>query len=314
MKKWLEKYLICPECREEETPLTLVSRDTHGDDVQEGDLTCPSCKKWFQIRKGVAILLPEKTMGVLAESNGYNSQGMLSSYLWSHFSEFFEDPEATDAYRIWSSYFQNTEGAALDIGCSVGRLSFELSKTHSQVIGIDTSLPFIRKAREVMTSKQLKFELIIEGQITEKRSCDLNAEWRLDHVEFVVADALALPFKKDFFSTVTSINLLEKVPNPIGHLKEMNRVLNDTSGTVVFSDPFSWDEKISEPDRWLGGTPDGRYSGRGADVMRRLMSGEDNVFYPGLTVFDQGAVSWKIRKTANLWEHINSQYLVGKRK
>jgi len=80
---------------------------------------------------------------------------------WSQYCDFFNDPNATDAYRVWSSYFKETDGFALDIGCSVGRLSFELSKAHSHLIGIDTSISFIRKARELLSKKELDFNLII---------------------------------------------------------------------------------------------------------------------------------------------------------
>ncbi len=80
-----------------------------------------------------------------------------------------------------------------------------------------------------------------------------------------------------------------------------------------FSDPFSWDEAVSPPDRWLGGSGSARYSPRGIDTMRRLFAGEFGVFDPSLEIVADGDAAWKIRKTQNLWEHITSQYLVGRR-
>ncbi len=119
-------------------------------------------------------------------------------------------------------------------------LSFELSNTHSQVIGIDTSLSFIEKARELLQHKKLSFDLIVEGHITRKRSYEFSDKWVTDRVEFIVADALALPFPNCLFPTVSSINILEKVPHPIQHLTEINRVLTVENARFVFSDPFSW--------------------------------------------------------------------------
>jgi hypothetical protein len=81
----------------------------------------------------------------------------------------------------------------------------------------------------------------------------------------------------------------------------------------LFSDPFSWDENVSDPDSWIGGNIGGANPGRGSAVMRRLMSSEKNLFNPPLEIVEEGDVSWKIRKTENLWEHITSQYLVGTR-
>ncbi|MCD6184418.1 MAG: methyltransferase domain-containing protein [Deltaproteobacteria bacterium] len=316
MKKWLKEKLICPECLASEIPLELNVKEEVEDDVMEGELSCSACNRRYPIHNGVAVILPDKTMPVISDASGYNSKNMLSSYLWSHFADIFKDPEATEAYRVWSSFFRKTEGYALDIGCSVGRLSFELSKTHSNVVGIDTSIAFIEKARELLRNKKLKFDMIMEGLITEKRSCEFNDDWNFDRVEFIVADALAIPFPGNFFSTVTSINILEKVSSPIRHLMDINRVLSETESMFVFSDPFSWDETVSPPEHWLGGVTSGNGSGkhRGIDTVIRYLWGKKEIFNPPMEITNKGNVSWKIRKTENLWEYINSQFVVGMRK
>ena len=313
MKKWLKEKLICPECLTDEIPLDLKIKTEHEEDVIEGELACAACGRRYPIHQGVAVILPETSMAVLSDASGYNSKSMLSSYLWSHFCDFLNDPDATDAYRRWSSFFRKTNGCALDIGCSVGRLSFELTKTHSSVIGIDTSFSFIEKARELSRKKILEFDLIIEGFITEKRSCALDAAFNYDHVDFIVADALALPFPQSFFSTVTSINLLEKISSPIQHLMDINRVLSEKKSMFVFSDPFTWDESVLRPEHWLSGGLNGNGNRRGIDSINKYFLGKDGVFDPPLEVMEKGNVPWKIRKTENLWEYINSQFIVGSR-
>ncbi|MEW6076651.1 MAG: methyltransferase domain-containing protein [Thermodesulfobacteriota bacterium] len=311
MKKWLTERLICPECTGEEIPLDLTVHEERDDDILDGELTCPACRRAYPIRGGVAIVLPAASRDVLHETSGYNSRIMLSAYLWSHFSDLLKDPEATDAYRIWSSFFRESAGDALDIGCSVGRLSFELSKTHSRVIGIDTSVSFIKTARDLMKRKALEFDLVIEGLLTEKRSGQLDPAFRLDRVEFIVADALALPFRKQAFAAVTSINILEKVAVPLKHLANVNRVLQKNGAMFVFSDPFSWDESVSPPDLWLSAGTNGNGRLRGIDSIGAYLKGKGGVFDPPLTVIGSGQVPWKIRKTENLWEHIRSQFVVG---
>ncbi|MFH2047420.1 MAG: methyltransferase domain-containing protein [Pseudomonadota bacterium] len=313
MKKWLIDKLICPECLNEEISLGIDIKEEQKEDVIEGELLCPSCKRSYVIHDGIAVILPELTMQVISDASGYNSKSMLSSYLWSHFSDMFNDPGATDAYKVWSSFFRESGGFALDIGCSVGRLSFELSRYHSNVIGIDTSISFIKKARELLFKKSLNFDLTIEGLLTEERSCDFDSTWNYDRIDFIVADALRLPFTKNTFSTVTSINVLEKVSRPIQHLADINRVLNNEKSMLVFSDPFSWDESVSDPKHWLGGVENGNGNKRGIDNIKSLLLGEKNIFDPPLKITDKGNVSWKIRKTENLWEYINSQFIVGTR-
>ncbi len=122
MKKWLQEKLVCPECLPRESALDLKIREVCNGDVVDGTLNCSGCGSNYPIRKGVAVLLPERSMSILAENSAYNSKRMLSAYLWSHFCDLFKDPGATDAYRQWTSLFKGTNGAALDIGCSVGRL------------------------------------------------------------------------------------------------------------------------------------------------------------------------------------------------
>ena len=313
MKKWLTENLICPECLVNENPLNLHIQAEQEGDVMEGELSCPGCGRRYPIRRGVAVILPDQSMPVISSASGYNSKTMLSSYLWSHFCDFLKDPNATNAYQIWSSFFTSSDGYALDIGCSVGRLSLELSKTHSRVIGIDTSVSFIEKARELLRKKTLEFDLIIEGFITEKRSCAFDGAFNYDAVDFIVADALALPFSKGFFRTVTSINILEKVSSPLKHLMDINRVLKEKNAMFVFSDPFSWDESVLDPRQWLSGGLNGNGNQRGIESIGSYLSGRDKVFDPPLEIVEQGNVPWKIRKTENLWEHINSQFIVGTR-
>lgn len=313
MKSWVAENLICPECLADEIPLELSIHAEEGQDVLEGAMSCPACRASYPIRRGVAVVLPESSRSIVHASSGYNSRIMRSAYLWSHFCDFLEDPEATDAYRTWASFFPESSGAALDIGCSVGRLSFELTRTHSRVVGIDTSVSFIETARELMRRKTLEFDLIIEGMITEKRSCALDPAFNFDRVEFIVADALALPFRRHSFAGVTSINILEKVAAPLKHLSDVNRVLREKNATFVFSDPFSWDESVSAPDLWLSGGTNGNGRLRGMESIKRYLEGKDRIFDPPLTVMESGHLPWKIRKTENLWEHIRSQFIVGAR-
>ena len=48
-------------------------------------------------------------------------------------------------------------GRALDIGCAVGRSSFELTKLASEVIGIDFSQSFIDVAEEIRQGKKIVY-------------------------------------------------------------------------------------------------------------------------------------------------------------
>ena len=52
---------------------------------------------------------------------------------------------------------------ALDVGCSVGRSSFELGRFCAEVLGIDLSESFILAARSLQQEGVLPFEILTEG-------------------------------------------------------------------------------------------------------------------------------------------------------
>ncbi|MFC1838561.1 methyltransferase domain-containing protein [Thermodesulfobacteriota bacterium] len=318
MKKWLVEELICPECLDKdsdtEIPLTVdIQRETD-EEIIEGQLNCPDCGRQYDINEGIAVVVPEKTLHITRDGAGYGSFSMRSSYLWSHYSEFFNGPDATDAYKKWATAFSTREGWALDIGCAVGRLTFELTKTHDRAVGIDTSLSFIRAARDLMTQRRLEFDLILEGEITEKRSSILDPDFKFENAEFIVADAMALPFRSDCFATASSVNILEKVPDPSLHFSEANRVMEKTNARFLFSDPFTWDETVSSPNLWLGGRNEGPFKGFGMDNVCGILQDGNRIFSPGFSIQETGRVQWKIRKTQNLWEHITSQFVIAQRR
>ena len=317
MKKWLAQELICPECLKKEAnneiPLKAEPQKESDGDIIDGRLTCTECHRHYDIKEGIAVVVTEKTLPVTLNVAGYGSFSMLSAYLWSHYSEFFNGPDATDAYKKWAYAFSPGNGWALDIGCAVGRLTFEMTKTHDRAVGIDTSFSFIRAARNLMAVRSLEFDLIMEGNITEKRTSDLDPDFRFENAEFIVADAMALPFRSNRFTTASSINILEKVPDPSLHLSEANRVIDKTNAGFLFSDPFSWDESVSSPDLWLGGKNKGDFKGFGIDNICRILEDRNGILAPGFSIKETGQIKWKIRKTRNLREHITSQFVIGRR-
>lgn len=55
---------------------------------------------------------------------------------------------------------------ALDIGCAVGRASFELARIFQEVVGIDFSLPFVNACNQLKEQGQLPYTATIEGNLT----------------------------------------------------------------------------------------------------------------------------------------------------
>lgn len=310
MKKLLTDLLICPTCIPQENKLNIYQKEKIEDDILTGVLECEKCGTAYPIQDGLAFLLPTPYSNIRKSPSRYESSPIVSSYLWSHYGDLLmEGDEVNTAYRKWAGLLQNDSGLSLDAGCAVGRFSFEMSQHSDFVVGIDSSLPFIRKARRLMLDGQLKVSITEEGLLTKQRTIHLPGRWDSKKVEFIVADIQSLPFCSDSFSLLASLNLVDKVPLPLVHLKEMNRVAKKSDAQFLFSDPFSWSKDIARKGDWLGGTTQGPYSGRGLDNVISLLTGEKEDLSPPWKIEKKGHIWWKIRNHVNHFELIRSWFL-----
>ncbi len=198
MKRKILEYLICPACLPEENPLRLGQAKISGEEINEGVLECPRCGRAYRIEGGVACVAADR--GALGgEGLRYEAPDLLSAYLWSHYADLFDDPDATGAYSQWAESISPASGAGLDAGCATGRFCFELSRKCELVIGVDMSGSFISMARRIMQERELVFRIKDEGLIHSERAFVLPPEWDSGRVEFIVADANALPFRSGIF-------------------------------------------------------------------------------------------------------------------
>jgi SAM-dependent methyltransferase len=312
MKKVLLDFLICPGCLPDEQRLQETIAEAAGGDIIEGILTCRRCQAVYQIKQGIAFLDPNPSEGSPTQ-NRYESLPVLSSYLWSHYGDLLGDEFATDAYVRWAELMQQNPGLCLDTGSAVGRFSFEMAKKFDFVVGLDNSLTFIRASRELMRQRGAELTLPEEGVLTRRERLVFPEDWQTENVEFIVGDAQALPFRSQGFAGVSSLNVVDKVPRPLTHLSEINRLARTRDAQLLFSDPFSWSTEAAPEEQWLGGKEDGSFAGRGKDNIIALLEGRMNGFFPTWKVEDNGHIWWKIRTHSNHFELIRSCYIKANR-
>lgn len=308
MKKQLLELLICPHCLPGEYPFVAdIIRERDGD-IETGALKCAHCAALFPIVEGVALLDPYATDSERTV-NKYETDEVVSSYLWSHYGELLDDDNASQAYSTWAGLMRPQGGVALDAGGAVGRFTFEMSTRCDFAVGVDTSLAFIRAARQLMRERSMVVPLKDEGLLRREVTIRLPDDWRSDRVEFVVANALALPFRKKAIALFSSLNLVDKVPSPIRHLQEMNRVTRDTNAQFLLSDPFSWSIEAAPVEEWLGGKADGTFTGKGLANVAELLTDGQSGLSPAWRVNEPGSVWWKIRTHSNHYELIRSCFV-----
>ncbi|HOP46913.1 MAG TPA: methyltransferase domain-containing protein [Desulfobacteraceae bacterium] len=313
MNKRLLEILICPRCLPDEIQLAEKITDIKGNDIINGELRCPGCGKIYFIENGIADLAPNPSDTGTQTDTKYETPSVVSSYIWSHFSDIMKEESASDAYLKWAGLIRPHSGMALDTGCAVGRFTFEISRLCDFVIGIDNSHAFIKTARELMINRKMNVSLKQEGCIHRNALLSLPETWNKEKTEFILGDAQMLPFKKNSFASFCSLNLVDKLSKPLSHLKEMNRITCRKDAQFLLSDPFSWSTDVAEIEDWLGGKIDGPLAGRGIDNIVHLLT--DHLFCNSLPwkIESLGNVWWKIRTHENHFEQIKSCFIKASR-
>jgi SAM-dependent methyltransferase len=313
MLRRLADLLICPACLPEETALSCHVDERRDEDVVRGALDCPRCGARYPISEGIAALLPAGDEGTGVPLSKYETPAVLASYLWSHYADLCGDPDAHRAYGAWADLIETRSGWALDAGCAVGRFAFELSRKSDFVVGLDTSVAFIKAARQLVRGRGLETEIPEEGRLTAPFRIDPPPDLDPGRVDFIVGDAMALPFPSGRFSILSSLNIVDKVPRPMVHLREMDRVAAKHGAQFLISDPFSWSEDVAAETDWLGGTLRGPLPGRGAHNIACLLEGGKAPMTGPWEIQKRGSVWWRIRNHRNHFELIRSCYVKARR-
>jgi 5-histidylcysteine sulfoxide synthase/putative 4-mercaptohistidine N1-methyltranferase len=144
---------------------------------------------------------------------------------------------------------------ALDIGCSVGRTTFELARAFEQVTGLDFSANFIRMAIALQEQGAIRYTRLEEGELTtfiERTADELEIKGLADKVEFYQADACNLKALYSGYDLVFAGNLIDRLYNPRKFLATIHERINP-GGLLVITSPYTWLEAFTERDEWLGG-------------------------------------------------------------
>ncbi len=188
----------------------------------------------------------------------YETDRAVSQYCEAHYGNtYFEVPNFSAACA--AVCFEHTQGRqrrkALDLGCAVGRASFELARQFDHVTGIDFSARFICVALQLKEKGNAHFELVEEGDIVsyhEARLSELGLEHLADRVEFFQGDATNLKPQFTGYDVILAANLIDRLNDPQRFLTIVHERLN-LGGVLVLTSPYTWLEEFTTKDNWLGG-------------------------------------------------------------
>jgi len=146
---------------------------------------------------------------------------------------------------------KRTPDRALDLGCAVGRSSFELAGKVPEVVGIDFSKAFIRAAQAMAKHGFLRFSLKLEGDLRQTVKIRVPSKNLGKRVYFRSGDALKLP-ALGMFDLVLAANLVDRVKDPNRLLRKVLPALVRPGGLLLLTSPYTWSTEFTPHARWLG--------------------------------------------------------------
>lgn len=249
-------------------------------------------------------------------SNPYETDEQVSQYLEFHYGdEYFDVPNfAKTCAELSINAAQalgiaGTGGRALDLGCAVGRSSFELAKYFEQVVGLDFSARFIACAVELQEKSIKRYIIKDEGELVSYRETNLS-ELGLDAIsercQFMQADACNLNKKFTDYDLIFAGNLIDRLYSPKKFLSMIHERMNP-GGLLILTSPYTWLEEFTERNEWLGGFKDN------VGESYTTLDGLKDVLGAHFELVDEPRdVPFLIRETRRKFQHTLAQLTVWK--
>jgi 5-histidylcysteine sulfoxide synthase/putative 4-mercaptohistidine N1-methyltranferase len=193
-----------------------------------------------------------------------------------------------------------TTDRALDVGCAVGRASFELAREYRAVLGVDLSRAFIDAAETLRREGELRYLRKDEGELGAILNAMVDPAIDRSRVSFRQADAGSLPAELVGFDAVLLANLLCRLPSPKSLLGRLGgpRGLVKPGGLLAVFSPYSWLPQFTPPEAWLGGYERDGQPINSAVALSALLAAE------GFELLRETDVPLVIREHARKYQYI----------
>ncbi len=196
--------------------------------------------------------------------NPYESEKLLGEYLLFHYasqqeilpSHLLAEDALFYPQRCVSECLDTTalppQARALDLGCAVGRSTFELARWCESALGIDYSHRFIAAAETIRRQGALPYSRTDEGALTTPLSAQAPPNVDASRVTFEQGDAMNLRADLGTFDVVLMANLIDRLTDPQRCLAQLPALMN-AGGQLLITSPYTWLEEFTPRENWLGG-------------------------------------------------------------
>ncbi|WP_417616269.1 5-histidylcysteine sulfoxide synthase [Oceanisphaera sp.] len=240
--------------------------------------------------------------------NSYETDELVAQYLEFHYGDRYFDvanyPKAC-VQTLLSHTPGLNHGKALDLGCSVGRASFELAQYFDQVDGIDFSARFIQHGFQLKETGHTRYAIPVEGDLVEFKEVSLQALGYAelgDKIDFAQGDACNLKACFCDYDLIFCGNLIDRLYDPGLFLTQIHQRLN-AGGYLVLTSPYTWLEQYTPKDKWLGGI---KVNGENVTTL----DGLDAILGQHFNLVAQQDVPFVIRETRRKFQHTLAEMTV----
>jgi SAM-dependent methyltransferase len=303
------ELLVCPGCRQH-------THDENGDvriDVRtldrSGDMLVCACGRRYPIVDELPIVMADSSAflrneiaAILERDLAPSLQQLLietqsddapyarlvehlSIYLDAHWGD--RSKPAANGFALGAFVEKIAErarvrvGAAVELGCSAGRILAELADGAERVVGLDLQFGILRRARKLLAGGQVAFNRRVAGR---QYSLATLQGRRHDNITLVCGDALDPPLVPGAFDRVVALNVLDSVSRP-RQLLAVATALCKRGGEVILSSPYNWQSDIVEEDERFGGDDP-------ATALVAMLRAQ------GFEIEDEAELPWTLRRDA----------------
>ncbi|MCX4193079.1 5-histidylcysteine sulfoxide synthase [Methylophaga sp. OBS1] len=246
-------------------------------------------------------------------SSNYETDQMLSQYAEFHYGDSyfnvgnFPKTLAELAVEIMGD---KPKGHALDIGCAVGRASFELARDFDKVTGVDFSARLINLGVQMAQQGVVRYTITDEGDLVhyeERRLDTMGLADVADKVEFLQGDACNLKPIYRGYDLILAANLIDRLYRPAQFLRSVHERLNE-GGVLMLASPYTWLEEHTDKSEWLGGFKKDGESFTTLDGLKAILEPHFEL------IRGPESVPFVIRETSRKFQHTLSEVTVWQRR
>ncbi len=194
---------------------------------------------------------------------------------------------------------------AFDIGCAIGRSTFELARGFDEVIGVDFSARFVQEAEALKQNGVLHYTMPTEGELEDfydVHLSDFDLENEREKVTFWQADACNLKPIYKGFDLIFAGNLIDRLYDPKKFLDSLSTRMND-GGVLILTSPYTWQEESTPKEKWIGG-----YKKDGENVS--TLDGLHEILGQDFKLIDTKDVPFVIQETARKHQYTIAQMTI----